>query len=445
MRRTDDGVVLLIGSGRRDYREYLIRGLAARTPLWLIDEEPATWQTGYLAGSSVVAMVDPARFVPDEQGLLDAAAEVGKERPVLGVCTYDEGLVIATAVLAERLALPGLTTIGAQNCRDKHLTRTALTAAGLPQPRFVLVTTVERAAAAAARIGFPVVVKPRGMGASAGVVQVFDQVGLAEAFGIAARASHAGPPSFERGVLVEEMVTGPEISVDGVVADGEYQAFCIARKQLGPAPCFEEVGHVVDASDPLTTDPGLHEMLTRAHRVLGLADGITHTEVRLTGHGPVIIEVNGRLGGDLIPYLGKLATGVDPGQVAADVARGGRPDLRQDRSQVAGVRFLYPPEDCRIAAISLPDPAAVQGLVSAQAMAAPGAVLYLPPRAHLGRYAYLIARTSDPESCHGSLNRAAALARVVTEPLTPAEREPVHLLLSPRGPTQYLPRGATPR
>jgi biotin carboxylase len=428
MRQTGDGVVLLIGSGRRDYREYLIRGLAARTPLWLVDEEPATWQTGYLAGSSVVAMIDPARFVPDEQGLLDAAAEVGKERSVLGICTYDEGLVIATAVVAERLGLPGLTMAGAENCRDKHLTRTALTAAGLPQPRFMLVSTAAEAAEAAERIGYPVVVKPRGMGASAGVVRVNEPAGLAEAFGITARASHAGPPSFEQGVLVEEMVTGPEISIDAVVAAGEYRSFCIARKQLGPAPCFEEVGHVVDARDPLTTDAGLHEMLTRAHRVLGLADGITHTEVRLTGRGPVIIEVNGRLGGDLIPYLGKLATGVDPGQVAADVARGVRPDLRQDRSQVTGVRFLYPPQDCRIAAISLPDPAGVPGLVRAQPMAAPGSVLYLPPRAHLGRYACLIASAGDPASCQASLDRAAALSRVVTEPLTPAEREPAHLL-----------------
>ena len=428
MVRTHDGVVLLIGSGRRDYREYLISGLAARTPLWLVDEEPATWQTGYLAGSSVVAMIDPARFVPDEHGLVDAAAEVGKDRPVLGVCTYDEGLVIATAVVAERLGLPGLTMAGAQNCRDKHLTRTALTAAGLPQPRFTLVTNAAEAAEAAEQIGYPVVVKPRGMGASAGVVRVDEPAGLVDAFGITARASHAGPPGFERGVLVEEMVTGPEISIDAVVTADGYRSFCIARKQLGPAPCFEEIGHVVDARDPLTTDTGLHEMLTRAHRVLGLGDGITHTEVRLTGRGPVIIEVNGRLGGDLIPYLGKLATGVDPGQVAADVARGVRPDLRQNRSQVAGARFLYPPRDGRIAEISLPESNTVPGLVSAKTMAAPGTVLYLPPRAHLGRYAYLIARTGDPESCQTSLDQAAALAQVVTEPLDPAEREPAHLL-----------------
>ena len=37
---------------------------------------------------------------------------------------------------------------------------------------------------------------------------------------------------------------------------------------------------------------------------------MTHTELRFTDRGPAIIEVNVRLGGDLIPYLGKLATGL---------------------------------------------------------------------------------------------------------------------------------------
>jgi biotin carboxylase len=424
----DAGVVLLIGSGRRPYREYLISGVASRTPLWLIDEEPATWQSRYLAGSSVVAMIDSARFVPDGQGLIDAAAAVARERPVLGVTTYDEALVMATACVADHLGVPGLTAVGAARCRDKHQTRVALTEAGLLQPRFSLACSADEATSAAERIGFPVVVKPRGMGASAGVVRVGERAELAAAFEIAARASHAGPPDFEQGVLVEELMEGPEISVDGALTAGEYLPFCLARKQLGPAPWFEEVGHVVDASDPLTADAALFSMLAQAHLVLEVRDGITHTEVRLTERGPAIIEMNGRLGGDLIPYLGKLATGADPGQIAADVARGIRPSVTASGRQVAGVRFLYPSQDCRIAGISLPEPDAVPGLVSAEPMVAMGDTVFLPPRAHTGRYAYFIACTADVASCRASLDRAVALSAVKEDPLTPSEREPERLL-----------------
>jgi ATP-grasp domain/ATP-grasp N-terminal domain len=425
---SEDGVVLLIGSGRRAYREYLFKGLAERAPLWLIDQEMATWQSPYIVGSSAVSLVDPARMVPDEAGLLAAATEIARLRPVLGVCTYDEAFVIAAARVAERLRLPGLTVAGAQRCRDKYMTREALTHAGLPQPGYALVRTVGQAEKGAQYLGLPVVIKPRGMGASAGVVMVSDVGQMDEAFAVASRASHAGPPAFDEGLLVEEMVQGPEISVDGAIVAGEYSPFCLARKRLGPAPYFEEIGHIVDAADPLLGDAWLRHVLAAAHRALGLVDGITHTEVRLTARGPVIIEVNARLGGDLIPYIGQLATGVDPGHVAADVARGNSPCLVASRRQVSGIRFLYPPVDCRVVRVSLPEAGTPPGLICAQPMVVPGEAVYLPPRAHLGRYAFLIACTSKPATCEESLDEAASRSGVELEPLSEEELVPAHLL-----------------
>jgi biotin carboxylase len=417
----DDGVVLLVGSGWRPYREYLLRGLARRSPLWLLDGAAATWQQPYITGGSVVGLLDAERAVPDQQGLIDAAVAVAAARPVIGVLTYDELSVMATAHIAERLGARGLTVAGASNCRDKSRTRAALTEAGVPQPLFAVVHSYEEAADAAERIGYPVVVKPRGMGASVGVVRASQASDLAAAFGVAERVRHSGPPAFERGVLVEELVEGPEISVDGALHDGEYVPFCLARKQLGPPPCFEEVGHVVDAADPLLTDPDLLAVLSTAHKALGLPDGMTHTEVRLTARGPVIIEVNARLGGDLIPYLGLLATGIDPGRVAAQVAVGDRPDVEQTVHACTGIRFLYPPEDCRVVSVSVPSPGDVPGLVEARAMAAPGAIVRLPPHAHLGRYAYVLATADTPQECAAALDAAAALAELEYRPLTADE------------------------
>lgn len=415
-----DGVVLLVGSGWRPYREYLLRGLARRAPLWLLDGEPATWQSPYIVGSSVVGMLDAERSVPDQQGLVDAALAVAATRPVLGVLTYDELSVMATAQIAERLGVRGLTVEGAESCRDKARTRAALTEAGLPQPRYAVVDSFEAAAEAASRIGYPVVVKPRGMGASVGVVRAEQAADLAAAFSVTERVRHSGPPAFEQGVLVEELIEGPEISVDGAVSDGQYTPFCLARKQLGPPPCFEEVGHVVDVADPLLTDPDLLAVLSGAHKALELPDGVTHTEVRLTRYGPVIIEVNARLGGDLIPYLGMLATGVDPGRVAAQVAIGEQPSLEQTTRVCAAVRFLYPPEDCEVVSVSVPPLGAVPGIIVARAIAQPGAVVRLPPNAHLGRYAYMVAVAGTPDQCQAALDAAEALVELDYRPLAQA-------------------------
>lgn len=416
-----DGAVLLIGSGMRPYREYLMKGAGQAYPLWLVDHAPASWQRPYLAGSTVVELLDADRLVPDQPGLVAAAEELARRHRIAGVFTYDEILVMATSHIAERLGVPGFRPDSADRCRNKHRGRMTLAAAGLRQPRFELVHTAAEAARAAETLGYPVVVKPRGMAASIGVGRANSRTELQAAFVVAERLSHSGPPAYEGGALVEELVVGPEISVDGAVSGGDYRPFCLARKQVGFHPYFEETGHVVDGADPLLADRELRAVLVAAHRALGLRDGMTHTELRLTEHGPVVIEVNARLGGDLIPRLGQLATGVDPGRIAADVATGRPPRIEPTGSGSAAIRFVYPPEDCRVVDATVPEPGAVTGLVEARVMASPGTRLRLPPRAHLGRYAYLICTADDPAECEARLDAAAKLADVHYEPLEPAQ------------------------
>ena len=153
-------------------------------------------------------------------------------------------------------------------------------------------------------------------------------------------------------VLVEEYADGPEISVDCAVYHGEVLPICLAHKEIGYPPYFEEVGHLVDGADPQLADPAFRQLLEQAHQALGFTDGITHTEFRLTPSGPKLIEVNARLGGDLIPYLGLRATGIDPGLAAAAVACGRRPEVIPDRKRFGAVRFCYVPYEMTIGAIS---------------------------------------------------------------------------------------------
>lgn len=67
-----------------------------------------------------------------------------------------------------------------------------------------------------------------------------------------------------------------------------------------------------------------------------------HVELRLVDGRPRLIEVNARVGGDMIGHLVRLATGIDLPKAAADLACGRAPDLTPTRSGAAGIRMLYP-------------------------------------------------------------------------------------------------------
>jgi biotin carboxylase len=399
-------LIILVTSGYHLYREYLLKLVAARTRVWLFADRPAGWENPYLVGSTVVDTLDATAMV--------AAAHALPEAPA-GVLCWDEIRMIPTAELIAALGLPGSVPDAIGRCRDKHRTRNALDAAGVPQPSSMLVDSFDGAVTAAATTGYPVVLKPRALGASFGVSAAAGPEAMPAAYAEARGATEDGVPRYDAGVLVEEYLDGPEISVDAAVADGEVIPLFVARKMLGFPPYFEEVGHVVDAADPLLQDPDVLDVLVRAHAAVGFTRGMTHTELRLTAAGPRVVELNCRLGGGLIPWVGLLATGVDPGKAAVQVAVGDRPDVGATSKRVASVQFLYPERDCVVAGVSIDRTALPPEVAAVGALVAAGQRLVLPPEGRVtSRYAYVIVAADSAEEClrAGQVARSAITLQV---------------------------------
>ncbi|MFB6987697.1 acetyl-CoA carboxylase biotin carboxylase subunit family protein [Streptomyces sp. NPDC056230] len=395
--------LLLIGAGSQAYRGYLLRSVAEEYDVHLLADRAPTWEAPFLRGHT---MVDTA----DVTALREAARALSCE----GVLTWDDTRVVQTARLAEALGLPGAGPEAALCCRDKRATREALARAGVPQARSVLVTSLPQARAAAARVGYPLVLKPRALNASTGVVKVESADALARAFRLARAATAPGAVEVAPGdVLVEEYLDGPEISVDAAWHEGLMTPAFVARKECGFPPYFEETGHLVDGRDPLLSDPRVLETVQAAHTAVGFTTGWTHTELRLTADGPKIVEINARIGGDRIPDIGRLALGVDAARTAAQVACGRRPDLAVRRHRVAAVRFLYPEADCIAREVCLEPGALPDSVDSAVAIALPGQELRLPPAGHVSsRYALITVGAESEQQCRADLDKASEAVRL---------------------------------
>ena len=404
-------VLVVLSAGQREYREEILARIAARYRLVLVSPEPVTWEKPYTIDHETVDPADTGKFIA-------AALRFSERYPVAGVFTYDEWCVGMVSEIGEALGVAHCGSDAAALCRDKWATRRTLAAAGVPSAASQLVGTPQEALGAARRIGFPVVVKPRGLSASFGVALVSEPDAVVPAFERAAGVGLKRAWKHIDGVLVEEYLDGPEISVDSVIRGGRVEPCVFARKLLGYPPFFEEVGHIVAAPEHVADAARVVGVVRGAHEALGVDDTVTHTELRLTSTGPRIVEVNGRAGGDLIPELGWLATGVDVCAAGADVAAGRTPDLAATRDLVAGVRFFYADSPGVVERLEMPDEiASAPWLRRLTWLARPGTTVRPEPgRRYFARIGLAVVVAESVGQCQEMMEDAAAAVRLRTVP-----------------------------
>ncbi|MEF9907035.1 ATP-grasp domain-containing protein [Streptomyces sp. P9-A2] len=262
---------------------------------------------------------------------------------VISSCDY---YLPAVARAAERLGLPGPGAESVRTACRKDATRRVLAEAGLPQPRFAVHEAWADLARAAREIGYPLVVKPVDLCAGMYVRRVDDEEQLASAvrelagFPVNARGQRRAPV-----VLLEELLDGPEVSVETVSHAGAVHVVGMTDKSVGGAPAFIETGHMFPAALSAADAEAAGHTALGALKALGLTDAtVAHTEIKLTSAGPRVVEVNPRPAGNRITELVRHVTGIDLAAAFVDVSLGRAPDLRHTATGLASaaVGFLVP-------------------------------------------------------------------------------------------------------
>ncbi|MDO0910840.1 ATP-grasp domain-containing protein [Streptomyces sp. DT2A-34] len=263
-----------------------------------------------------------------------------------GVVTSCDYYLPTVARIAGHLGLPGPGPEAVENACRKDATRRVLAEAGLPGPRFAVHEEWADLARAAKEIGYPLVVKPVDLCAGMYVRRVDDEAQLADAFrALADFPVNARGQRRTLAVLLEELLDGPEVSVETVSYGGAVHLIGVTDKSIGGAPAFIETGHMFPAALPLADIDAAEQTTLGALKALGLTDGVVaHTEIKLTSAGPRVVEVNPRPAGNRITELVRHVTGIDLAAAFVDVALGREPDLRRTDTGLrsAAIGFLVP-------------------------------------------------------------------------------------------------------
>jgi biotin carboxylase len=272
----------------------------------------------HFAGSDLdqLETFDPEAFL-DECERIPADAVIG---------TKDQSALLA-ALLAERRGLPGPSPQALVRLQHKPTSRSIQQlAAPEATPRFAVLD-------GRPPLDVPFFVKPVVGRLSQNVFRIDDERELLELHEIdrythryAEIAALAGAdPAHAHGFLVEELLTGEEITLEGYVFDGEVTTIGVTDSLKYPGTfSFEAFVY------PSALPPGrLEELSDVAARVLprlGFEGGFFNMELFVPEEGPAqIIEVNGRIASQFAPLvqavdgrstydaLFKLALGEDPG------------------------------------------------------------------------------------------------------------------------------------
>jgi biotin carboxylase len=287
---------------------------------------------------------------------------------------------------------------------NKLRQRERLLEADVPQPRWWVVGGDE----SAPEVTFPVVVKAPDRQGQKGLSLVEEPAALEPAIETARSAARGGL------ALVEERVDGPEVTVVGFSRDGHFTPLVVTDRIVAGPPAFGvALAHVWPSHDGGESA----DVAGAAVAALGIENGPSYTQLRLSADGPRVIEVAARLGGGHDAELAQAVTGVDLNGLAIDAALGNptlAPSWHKPRVGGAVTRFLIAPPGI-LESVDVPD--GLDGVARVRVYREPGYVV-VPLRRGSDRAGAVLAVGDSREEALARADSAASgiVFHTATEP-----------------------------
>jgi D-alanine-D-alanine ligase len=345
---------LLVISSPQPKKKFIYTRLKELGPKMILISSEANWVSKLADG---FIECDPL----DEVACAAKVEELVKTTKVDGVITFWENAVPLAATLAQRFGWIGNAPQAALNARNKYMTRQTLENAKLSkyQPEWALINGQTDLEKAAARIGFPLVLKPAWGVKSQFVVKLDSLEETKKAFDyIKTNMTPSFDPIYKYGtdVLVEEYMDGAEVDVDLLVQDGDIKFHAFTDNFPTKEPFFVEIGDAMPSRHEAKDLSDVLKMAKEVVAALGLENGALHLEAKITADGPKLIEINARMGGDYLYDWIKTVWEVDLIEETSRIACGLpiRPKrLKAPRCHLVG-KYMVPEYSGVVVGVQLP-------------------------------------------------------------------------------------------
>ena len=241
------------------------------------------------------------------------------------------------AAACEKLGLCGISFETAVKSTDKGEMIQAFEKSGVEHPWYYILSKPDELDGVIEKITFPCISKPTDNSGSRGVMLIHNEDELREAVSYSSENGRSG------GVIVEEYMSGPEVSVEIITLDGQPHVLQVTDKLTTGAPHFVEMGHSQPSRLPACDVDKIKDLACRAVKSVGIQNGPAHVEIILTAGGPKMVELGARMGGDCITtHLVPLSTGVNMIEATMRIACGETPDIEKKLNKGSAIRYFNP-------------------------------------------------------------------------------------------------------
>ena len=263
--------------------------------------------------------------------------EAANKYEIDGILTTSDYPIIVVAYVCAKLGLKGLSNEAARIATNKYLLRECLNHNGFVIPKYQKISCSKDLHKLNSNLKFPLIIKPVDSSASRGIKKIENFSELFEAYEEAKKHSRSGD------VLIEDFLVGQEYSVESLSQNGKTTIVAITEKETrGDAgKYFVEDKHLIPANISKIQEEEIKIMVSKAIEAIGLDYCASHTELKLTEKGLVIIEIGARLGGDFITSdLVPLATGVNMLGNGINISIDNKINTEKSKDDFAGIQFI---------------------------------------------------------------------------------------------------------
>lgn len=271
--------------------------------------------------------------------------EIALKYQVSGIvtCQMENPLILMSELASElNFLFPKRESVA--KARDKFLMKKAFLKNGVSCAKGQLINNISQIEPQT--VTFPSILKPVDAFSSRGVYKVNSFEEIVERFAESQHFSTNGT------VILEEFIDGREFSIESITNNGETYIIQITEKEITPYPNTVEISHIQPANISDIEKNQIEHLVKKAIKALDLDFCATHTELKLSSKGPVMIEIGARLGGDYITsHLVSLSTGISIEKLAIQIAMGDFTTVPLREDSAAAIRYLSLPSGRKVSAV----------------------------------------------------------------------------------------------